>query len=253
MIRFALIFIGFVFIVGCQTPANIQQLESKNQVLQNKLNSNRQQTIKLKSERDKLRIELNEAQRVIDVIDDEKTARVKESTALRNQIRIFVQRQIDSLKAFLINSNLLDYVGGELVRRKKYDNRSMLLVDLKNITPRGGVLTGVGGYFVKPTKFTVKVFRKVNDKLVVIWESRPLLINKTGLVKKNFPVTVGVEKGDIIGYYFPKQATVSFDEGTADTRYIDQNLRPGHSIDLSSLSGESQKRAYSLGVYGLLK
>ena len=239
--------------VGCQAPGNVQQLQSQNQTLNTKLSTAERQIATLQAEQTRLRAELNEAKRVIGVIDDEKSARITESTALRGQVRTFVQNQIDSLKAFLVNSNLLDYIGGEPVRRKKYDNRPLMLVDLKNRVPQSGVLTGVGGYFVKPTKMVVKVLRQVNDKLVVVWESRPLLISRTGLVKQNFSVSVGVEKGDIIGYYFPKTATVSFDEGTADTRYSEDNLRLGKAVELGDLSGKNQRRAYSLGVYALLK
>ena len=244
---------GMALLVGCQAPGNIQQLQSQNQSLSNKLNTAQKQITNLQTEQNKLRAELKEAKRVIGVIDDEKSARITESTSLRGQVRTFVQNQIDSLKAFLVNSNLLDYIGGEPVRRQKYDNRPMMLVDLKNRVPQAGVLTGVGGYFVKPTKMVVKVLRLVNDKLVVVWESRPLIISRSGLVKQNFSVSVGVEKGDIIGYHFPKLSTVSFDEGTADTRYSEENLKLGKAVNLSDLSGKHQRRAYSLGVYALLK
>mgnify|MGYP000612124829 CR=1 FL=1 len=83
--------------------------------------------------------------------------------------REVVQREIDGLKAFLVKGDLLDYVGGEQVARKKYDNRPLMLVDLQNAVPRPGVLTGVGGYFAKPTQMVVKVLRPINKDLVVIW------------------------------------------------------------------------------------
>ncbi len=253
MLRFVMLLSGLLLLLGCQTPATMQQLQNKNQTLQVKLKRANQQISKLQTDKQKLRTDLDEAQRVIDVMSEEKSARVKEATTLRAEVRQFIQRQIDSLKAFLLNSNLLDYVGGELVRRKKYDNRPIMLVDLENRIPRAGVLTGVGGYFVKPTQLVVKVLRPVNNKLIVIWESRPIAVNRTGLVKIGFPVTIGVEKGDVLGYYFPKVATVSFDTGTADTRYLNKNLRPGTRFSISSLDGEDERRAYSLGVYGLLK
>ena len=240
-------------LLGCQTPPNIQQLENKNQTLQQQLNSANQKINTLESAHKKLNAKLNEKNRLVGIMDTEKTSLTKESTLLRGQLRTFVQGQIDSLKSFLLNSNLLDYIGGELVGRKKYDNKPLMLVDNKNPIPQAGVLTGLGGYFAKPTTVMVKVLRKVNDDLVVVWESNMLTIKKSGLVKKNFPVNVGIEKGDIIGYYFPKLATVSFDEGTGDTLITKKNLKLGKTVKLSSLDKADQKRAYSLGVYALLK
>ena len=238
---------------GCQTPLSTQELESRNQSLQQQLDISQNKIRKLESEQQQLQHALDESNRVLQIIGKEKSSRFNESTQLRSQVRHFVQTQIDVYKSFLVNNNLLDYVGGELVKRKQVDNQPIMLVDLKNEIPHPGVLTGIGAYFVKPTQMTVKVLRKIDDKLVVVWESRNLNISKTGLIKTRFHVTVGVEKGDVLGYYFPKAATVAFDKGTGDTRYLSHNLRPGSSIDPSSLKGEEQQRAYSLGVYGLLK
>ncbi|MCW9024837.1 MAG: hypothetical protein OQK73_09140 [Gammaproteobacteria bacterium] len=250
---YLLLFTCCLFLFGCQAPMNVQQLENKNQSLQQQLGQANQRISALESTNQKINADLKESNRIAAVMDKEKLSVNKESTALRGQLRSFVQLQIDSLKSFLLNSNLLDYIGGELVKRTKYDNKPLMLVDAKNPIPQPGVLNGVGGYFVKPTTLIVKVLRKVNDNFVVAWESKPLAINKTGFVKKRFPINVGVEKGDIIGYYFPKLATVSFDEGTGDTRYTKENLTLGSRLKLSSLSDRDNKRAYSLGVYALLK
>ena len=238
---------------GCQTPINVHELEKRNQLLQQQLTTKKNEIQTLETERQQLQKALNESNRVRKIIGKEKSSRFNESTLLRSQVRRFLQEQIDVYKSFLVNNNLLDYVGGELVQRKEYDNRSLMLVDLKNEIPRPGVLTGVAAWFIKPTHMIVKVLRKIDNKLVVIWESRKLNISKTGRIKTRFHVTVGVERGDVLGYYFPQAATVAFDKGTGDTRYLRRNLRPGSSISPSSLEGEDQQRAYSLGVYGLLQ
>ena len=245
--------LGSLTLTACQTPPNMQQLQSEKEALQVELKAAEEEIAKLALERDTLQSELDETNRVLSVMGGEKSARVKESSTLRNEVRRFVQRQIDGLKSFLVKGDLLDYVGGEQVARKKYDNRPLTLVDLQNPVPRPGVLTGAGGYFAKPTQMVVKVLRPVNENLVVIWESQPIAINKAGKVNVTFPVTVGVEKGDVLGYYFPKLATATFDTGTADTRYTKENLPPGSKIKPSSLSGKRERRAYALGVYGLLK
>ena len=238
---------------ACQTPVSTQELEIRNKSLSTQLETAEGKISTLESEQQQLQNRLDESNRKLEIIGKEKSSRFTESTQLRSQVRQFAQQQIDVYKSFLVNNNLLDYVGGELVKRKQYDNRPIMLIDLKNEIPRPGVLTGIGAWFVKPTQITVKVLRKIDDKLVVVWESRKLDINKTGMVKTRFKVNVGVEKGDVLGYYFSKVATVPFDKGTGNTRYLNNNLRLGSGISPSSLDGEDQQRAYSLGVYGLLK
>src|SRR5690606_11769446 len=121
---------------------------------------------------------------------------------------------IDAHRNFLIQGGLLDYVGGELVQRAKLDPNAIFLVDLANPMLRTGTLTGVGGYFAKPATFSVKILRQVEQNLVVIWDSKPLAVTRAGLNRIDFSVSVGIEQGDVIGYYLADPASVSFDEGT---------------------------------------
>jgi len=238
---------------GCQTPPEMQQLESQNQSLQKQLDDSNKHLALLQKQQATLQVEFTEARRLIGILGQEKSARVSESSNLRGQVRRFVQKEIDGLKSFLVSSNLLDYIGGELISRAHVDDKSIMLVDLANKVPRRGILTGLAGQFVKPTTLVVKILRPVDDKLVVIWESRTLKIKRAGLIKYTFPVTVGVEKGDVVGYYFPQAASVYFDEGSGDTRYLHQNMKPGSSARVSSLSGKDRQRSYSIGVYALLR
>lgn len=152
----------------------------------------------------------------------------------------------------MVQGGLLDYVGGELVERSNIEEKPLLLVDLMNTIPGPGTLTGVGAHFVKPGTFTVKVLRPVDDKLVVIWDSNPLKVTTPGINRINFLVGVVVEKGDVIAYDFKSGVAVSFDEGTGDTRFLSGELKLGDATKASSLDGEKRRRAYSLGVYGLL-
>ncbi|MFN2123204.1 MAG: hypothetical protein ACK2UP_06850 [Candidatus Promineifilaceae bacterium] len=242
-----------LLMAGCQTPPDVKQLSDEKQALQHELDLTQQQLANIEIQRKQLQDQLDESRNVIAVLSSEKSARVSESSSLRGQVRRFVQLEIDELKAFLVNSDLLDYVGGELVRRKLYDQKPILMIDLDHKVPRPGILTGFGGYFVKPTTIVVKVLRPIKGRLVVIWESSPRDIKKSGLVKGNFTVSVGVEKGDVLGYWFSKSGNVTFDKGTGNTRYLANDLPLGSSISPSSLYGADDKRAYSLGVFGLLK
>jgi len=87
---------------------------------------------------------------------------------------------------------------------------------------------------------------------VVIWQSDSLQAPRAGVTRVNFPVSVGVEKGDFMAYYFHAAGLVSYDTGTGNTRYQDKPVALGELVKASRLDGEREKRAYSLGVYGLL-
>lgn len=239
-------------LAGCQTPPTIKQMQDENASLQAELAQANAKIATMQQQERQLQSQINELNRVMAVLDTEKTVRVQESSELRGQVRRYVQKEIDELKEFMVQSDLLDYVGGELVQRSKVDQQPMLLVDLANPMPAPGTLTGVGAHFIKPGTFTVQVMRPVQEQLLVIWKSSVLTAPKSGVSRVNFPISVGVEQGDVIGYVFHQPGVVSFDEGTGNTRYTGEAPNLGQSIKVRSLDGGGEKRAYSVGVYGLL-
>lgn len=239
-------------LAGCQTPPDIQALQDKNGSLQLQLEQAKGDINKLQADKVLLEQDVAELNRVISVLGQEKSSRVEESTNLRGQVRQFVQTQIDNLKQFLLAADLVDYVGGELVERASVDDEPLLVVDLMNKIPLGGSLTGVGGYFQGSGTVSVKVLRPINGNLVAVWSSQPITISERGSQRLKFPVVVGVEKGDVLGYYFSQPGMVGFDTGTGDSRYDDEDITVGSSLRQSSLNGEKARRAYSIGVFGLL-
>lgn len=250
--KFGFALVTLLILSGCQTPPNIKELQDKNQSLQVQLNSANNQISGMNDQEQLLKNDIAELNRVISVLGTEKTSRVQESSSLRGSVRTFVQGQIDLYKDFLVAGNLLDYVGGELVERQGVDEKPIMLVDLANPMPKNGVITGLGAHFNKPSSFTAKVLRPVDNNLVVIWESKPLTVKQPGINRINFPISVGVERGDVMGYYFPTASGISFDAGTGDTRYLGSDVSLGGIVRTSSLQGQSKRRAYSVGVYGLL-
>ncbi len=240
------------FLAACQVQPDIQQIKDQNRQLSSDLQQAHANIAQMKEQELHLREELAELNRVNDVLGVEKMSRIEESSVLRSQVRRFVQSQIDAYKDFMVQGGLLDYVGGELVERSTLDEQPLLLVDLANPIPASGTLTGVGGYFARPGTFSVKVLRPVDDELVVIWDSNPLQVFQTGINQLNFTVSVVVEAGDVIAYHFAEGVMASFDEGTGDTRFQTEAVKLGELLKPASLSGEKRKRAYSLGVYGLL-
>lgn len=253
MIRKGLVVLACTLIVtGCQVPPNIKELNDRNQTLQGQLSKANEQITQLQAQERLLQKDIAELNRVISVLDTEKSSRVRESSQLRGQIRKFQQQQIDELKEFLVREDLLDYIGGELVERAQLEEKPLLIVDLGHPVPKNGTLTGLGGFFAKPAPFKVKVLRQVEDDLVVIWESKPITPKQPGINRIHFPVTVGVEQGDVLGYFFPTLTGVTFDTGSGDVRYLQEDLRPGGKVRRSALLGDGKKRAYSIGVYALL-
>jgi hypothetical protein len=260
IISTALFSLFIVSMAGCQAPASVTQMQAENKALERELNDAKNEISVLKIQEKELQASIDELNRVAAVLGTEKTSRVAESSQLRRQVRQFVQQHIDDLKAFMVEGNLLDYVGSELIERTQEhvvgsteSAEPLLLVDFANPIPAAGVLTGVGGIATAPADLTVKVLRKIDQQWLVVWTSHSLTFSNSGYNRESFPVNVGVEKGDLVAYYFPQSASISFDSGTGQTLYRRDDISIGGLLKLNSLDGRAQQRAYSLGVYGLLR
>lgn len=249
---YAIFAVSAALLMGCQATPEVQTLVNEKQALEKQLSESNRRISQLEADKRLLEGDNAELNRVLGVLDTEKSTRVQESSDLRGQVRKFVQSQIDLLKTFMVNSDLLDYIGGELVERRQIEDESYLLVDLGNPVPRDGTMTGVAAYFTKPTPFVVKILRPTENQLVAVWESKTIVVREAGNNRIEFPVSVGIEKGDYLAYYFPETTGVGFDEGTGDTRYMKSDIKLGGTVRTSSLLGDKKKRAYSIGVFGLL-
>ena len=242
-----------IFLSGCQTlNPQIEELQEKNDYLTQELSNTKDKLQQLETENIELSRKVARLNNVTDVLNIEKDSLQENSTSLRSQVRKFFQNNIDELKNFLIVSDLQDYIGSEQLSRPGIEERSLMLIDLENKLPSDGILTSVGGFFVKPGSIIVKVLRPINDEFVVIWESKEIIVEKSGQQMLSFPITVNVEQNDVIGYFFPSGVNVGYDEGTGDTRFSSENLNIGTQIKPTILNGQRQRRAYSIGVFGLL-
>lgn len=253
MLRHVVISFFLTVLVACQSPANMKKLQTENSDLKFELEQAQEQIQILQASEQGLMTQLNELNRVAEVLGTEKTSRVQESLGVRSQVRRFVQEQIDALREFLLNSNLLDYIGGELVARQYVEISPMVLVDLLYPIPDSGTLMGVTGYFSASTSLQLKILRPVKNRYVVVWQSQLLAVEQAGVNRLQLPVSVGVEKGDLIAYVFNEAPNLAFDRGTGDTRYFNRDLELGNLVSLSSLRGGGEKRTYSIGVYAILK
>jgi len=241
-----------VVLLSACASQDMQTLQKEKENLQSQLEGANAEIRRLKQVESGLRDKIGTLEHTTSVLATEKTSRVEESSSLRGQVRKFVQDNVDAFKNFMVQGNLLDYVGSELVARAKQDKQPAFLVDFANPMPSSGVLTGVGGHFTQAGSLVVKVLHPVGGQHVVIWESKGLDVERPGKQQIQFPVSVGVEKGDIIAYYFERAPNVAYDISTGETLYQTADVVLGGAVSKTFLSGASERRAYSLGVYGLL-
>ncbi|MFT5691026.1 MAG: hypothetical protein ACI92E_000351 [Oceanicoccus sp.] len=250
-IKLVLLLSFSVILWGCQASTS-PKMQDEKASLQQQLKAMTAEVGSLSADRKLLQQDVAELNRIVGVLGEEKNSRVVESANVRGQVRQFVQTQIDSLKQFLLESHLLDYIGGELTQRSSLDKQPLLIVDLQHAIPENGSLTGVGAFFQGSGTISVKVLRPIENNYVVVWASPVLAVSEPGLQLLSFPVSVSVEKGDRLAYYLAQTEQVSFDTGTGDTRYVDGDLGIGAILNEVSMKGAKEKRSYSIGVYGLL-
>ncbi|WP_341937883.1 hypothetical protein [Marinimicrobium sp. C2-29] len=252
MRNMSIVLIVLVGLAGCVAQPDIKELRDDNQELERRLSQASDEISELRVSEQRLLDQLDERERLIGVLETEKSSRTQDASELRSSIRAFIESQIDSYQSFLLQADLLDYIGGELVERANGVEESRTLVDLDNPIPDAGTLTGVAAHFLETSSFKVKVLRPVDDQWVVIWESMELTVEETGRQRISFPVSVGVERGDVIAYWFSGPVPISYDLGTGDTRYLREDLAVGSTLETRHLSGAEEGRAYSVGVVGLL-
>jgi hypothetical protein len=247
-------FLIFLLLTGCaSSPERIKSLEAQAKNLSASLEETKNRVAVLEKEKAELGVLLQQQQDVAQALGKEKEAHISQAGDLRQNMRAFLNSQITSLRDFSQRVEFLDYVGGELIRRQYLEGKDLTLIDLKNKIPSGGSLFGAWGHFKSPCTYFVSVLRKVNEQWFVVWQTDPFDVLSTNLQKFDFRVPVSVEKGDVIAYTFRGIVGVTYDRGTGETLYVGEELKTGRTIGTSEFKGESDKRAYSLGVVGMFE
>lgn len=252
MTRLILCACAALFITACQSTPDMEKLKAENATLAAKLKDTREQMDALKAEHKIMAADNIELKRVMTILDKEKTSSTNETAELRAQTRASTQSLIEQLNDFLVQSNLLDYVGEELVQRSLMDIDPLVLVDLDNPVPKNGNLMGVFGDFEQATQLSINVLRPLGDHFIVVWQSPELSVSNAGMQRIAFPNAAGVEEGDVIAYAFPASVGVKYDRGTGKTVLAKKPFELGETISAGNLKYEEEKRAYSIGVTGIL-
>ena len=117
-----------IIAAGCSTTGEVKHLRDENKQLKADLTRSLADITELKADKRDLEKEIDVLRRVQSVLRTEKSSRVQESGRLRSQTRVFVNHEINRLRDFLKASDLLDYVGGELVKRSNVDGEQQLSI-----------------------------------------------------------------------------------------------------------------------------
>lgn len=247
--KISLVFL-LINITSCSTNETIKKLSMENDSLQEKVTSYQGKVAELEIKLRENNLKIEELNVLSSNLSKEKKSRIEESSTLRAEIRQFIRREMDDFRDFFKDSDISDYIGGELIDRSTVSDSNMTIVDFSHAFPKKGRLLGATVRVSKPTTFSVLVFRPVADQLIVLWKSEQFSVMNRGINKVGFELDVTVEKGDLLGFSFPQNVGISYNQGTGDTGLIEGQLQPGKLIKTSQISNRNEKRSYSLGVYG---
>lgn len=241
---------------GCVTvPPDMQELQSRNRALVKQVSEREAALKKLKDEKSHLQREVSYYTERCVVLEKEKQARIEASGDLRQGVREFTDGVMQSLRSYYQKTEIVDYVGGEVFRRSEVGTeKNVLLIDLKNVIASDGTLIGGTAYLTAPARLVFCLLRRVEgkDQLQVVRMSDPLASQEPGRKSWTFQVPLAVEKGDIIGAYFPENVAVPYDDvDTGSVVLVPGPIQMTSTVRLKAPTGRNN-RAYSFGMVGFL-
>lgn len=255
-IKFFLMFF-IVNIASCSTNEATRKIKLKNDLLQKEVLSYQGKVTTYQGKVAALELQLKDSEAKIEELNSlssdlskEKVSRVEESNKLRAEVRQFIRREMDDFREFFKSSDIADYVGGELIDRSNISGSNLTIIDFSHTFPKKGRLLGAAVRVTQPTVFSVLVFRRIEKKLIVLWKSELFKVVDLGNSKVGFKLDVTVEKGDLLGFSFPENVGIPYNNKTGDTGIVEGQLESGKLIELSDIDYRNEKRSYSAGVYG---
>jgi hypothetical protein len=232
-----------VALAGCS--AELSELRTENATLKERLGQ-------VSGERLEIVSRYEECQRLTGILSREKLAKEEDLARLRGVYREHIASQYQALGGLLRNEELLDYFGGELVAREKDQGNNVTLVFQRPVPENGRVLR-VRADVAQKTRFRLLVFKPLEKELLCVHASEPLDIDDVGSAAETveLPVPVHVQKGDVVGFYFPEKVGVRYDEQTGNFSVYKEEGKVGLRIGVGK--ADSEKRNYSLGVLTALE
>lgn len=243
-------------LAGCATPdQRVARLEAEKQNLLNQTRDQEQRIASLDQDKKHLTGELDYYTRRSQTLDKEKTERIRESQELRRGVRIFTDEVMKTMRDNYKKTEIVDYIGGELIPRRTTGVESKLvLVDLLHPLPSGGTLIGGRAYVSGPTRLQFCLLRPTDDKdeLLVADVSRELKAEKPGEQQLTFEVPMAARKGDFIGVCCPESVAIPYDDvDTGCVIPVRGGVKVNATLDIGP-AADRNKRAYSFGMLGFL-
>ena len=231
--------LALVFVISaCAT--GLEEVKKEKQTLRTALADKTAQN-------ERLNRELANCKKLSSTLSREKKAKDKNIFSLRTKTRNFLQSEFDSLNAFSKNEELMDYFGGEPIKRAVFGGKNLTVVNMKPI-PSDAVIYMFKGYFDAANKLIPLLFRKTQKGIFCVWRGKEVIVDKLGLQKVELDTPLNALKGDYIGFYFPSAVGAPFDKRTGNFSVFNKELLIGDKLPKK---GQYINRNYSLGISGL--
>jgi outer membrane murein-binding lipoprotein Lpp len=246
--------LGVLVLAGCATTdERLRAMQSENADLKQDVQGKANQIQDLSADKAKLTIELDYYTKRGEVLAKEKIARQDEEARLRRGIRAFTELMQASLQTYFQRTEIIDYLGSELIARASDDpQKNVLLVDLHNPIRERGTIIGGRAWLTGPTRLSYCLLRqdKAGDKYRVVSITPEIAVAQTGMQNWVFDIPLAARKGDLIGVYVADTVTIPYDDvDTGEVVAFSGAVKANSSVTI--ISGNSRhKRTYSFGVVG---
>lgn len=246
--------LGVIVLTGCATTdERLRAAHAENAALNEDLKAKANQIRKLSEDKDRLTTELDYCTRRGEVLVTEKAARLDEESLLRRGIREFTEQIQISLQTYYQLTEIVDYLGSELIMRASADSQSnVLLVDLGNPVRENGTIIGGRAWLTGATRLSYCLLRqeKVGGKYRVVTVTPEIIATQSGRQSWIFGLPMAARKGDLIGVYVADTVTIPYDDvDTGDVVSFSGSVQANASVTI--VPGKARnKRTYSFGVVG---
>ncbi|MGA1847224.1 hypothetical protein [Deferribacter abyssi] len=200
----------------------------------------------MKKENKVVRSKLEKCEKLNKLLSEEKKFSYLELTKLRNELRDFLRNQLISIDKLSNKTILMDYTGGEIIERSKFDKSAKLIVFKSKMFKDGDEIRGIKGYFVKNGKIQLKIFKRLDkDIYVCVGNSEVFSVNK-GKHYLELKSKLLLDDNTIIGFYFPEGINVFYSKNAENFCIVHSDILLGDKLKLSN----DKCYTFSLGVMG---
>lgn len=229
-------------LAGC--GGDVQQLRGENRALAGQVQEQQAAAARLAGELEACRAHA-------EVLSSEKGFRDDSLRRVRELARAHIAGARAGLDELARTEELLDYVGGELIPRAKYEDSAKRTLLLAAPLPGPAVIYKVKALPATATLFSVGVFRKTEEGLLCIASSAPVAADAdAGVVTRDLAAPLAAAAGDYVGFTFPERVGIQFDERTGAFALYEQAAGLG---DLIRKGPAAKGLSYSIGVFAVLE